>query len=93
MAESQKRIQNEGHVAPYDGSGAMETAYKKKMMRSVVFIDTKSVIHSRGAVKVHTLDLYQRVAVLCTSNMQELCIIGVVYIEVACVYYRSCVYY
>lgn len=42
MAESQKRIQNEAHVAPYDGSGAIETAYKKKMMRSVVFIDTNS---------------------------------------------------
>lgn len=42
MAQSQNVIKNESHVAPYEGAGAIETAYKKKMMRSVVFIDTIS---------------------------------------------------
>ena len=87
MAESQKRIQNEAHVAPYDGSGAIETAYKKKMMRSVVFIDTKSVIHSRDAVysKIHALCLYQKGCCIVHFEHARVVCIGVVCTRVVCI--------
>ena len=45
-AKNKEYIANEGHVARTEGAGAMEVAYKTKMLRSVLFIDTnKSVYH------------------------------------------------